>query len=66
MEDFISRLQEGQSEVQTKIDKLTEFTLSVAFAKINETQKVLLRIQLTAMQTYNQCLVERLHNLQNG
>jgi len=47
-------------ELQEKIEKLEVFLANIEPWNITEVLKSLLNIQLNAMKTYNQCLVERL------
>lgn len=63
METFLERLQAEQRELNLKIEKLSAFQLSNAFEKVDPIQKVLLVVQLDAMRTYNQVLIQRLQNL---
>lgn len=63
MSDFKTRLVEEQGELEEKLDKLDSFILSDNFNKIDNVQKALLKVQATAMNTYNQCLKERLERL---
>jgi hypothetical protein len=63
MNDFKTRLVEEQSQLEEKLNKLDNFILSDNFKKIDDTQKALLSVQATAMNTYNQCLKERLERL---
>lgn len=63
MSTFIERLQTEMSELDDKIEKLSEFLLSDNFMKIDSVQQTLLRIQHSAMITYRHCLNERLSRL---
>ena len=63
MSDFKTRLVEEQVQLEEKLDKLGSFILSDNFNKIDNVQKALLKVQATAMNTYNQCLKERLERL---
>ena len=60
MNDFKSRLIAEKIQLDEKKDKLTEFQESEAFKKIDPVQMSLLNIQSQAMQTYSQCLLERI------
>ncbi|AXQ62691.1 shock protein C [Bacteroides phage PhiCrAssBcn1] len=63
MSDFKTRLVEEQVQLEEKLNKLSSFILSDNFNKIDDVQKALLQVQATAMNTYNQCLKERLERL---
>lgn len=63
MNDFKTRLVEEQKALELKLDKLDFFLESEKAKEINDTQLALLRIQATAMNTYNQCLKERIERL---
>lgn len=63
MEDFKTRLILEHTELNEKIEKLDTFTKSDKFTLIDNVQMTLLNIQLCAMQTYSQCLVERIARL---
>lgn len=60
---FKDRLEQENSDLEEKIIKLNTFVCTEAFNKIDPLQMSLLKIQLQAMITYNQCLNERLVNL---
>lgn len=63
MKNFISRLQDEKDQIDKKIEKLDAFTKSGDFDNIDNVQRGLLRIQLSAMQNYSQVLYERLWRL---
>ena len=63
MDDFKSRLIDEQSQLQEKQDKLDAFLMSDKVNSIDDVQKALLQVQATAMNTYNQCLKERIERL---
>jgi hypothetical protein len=63
MSDFKTRLVEEQVQLEEKLNKLDSFILNDNFNKIDNVQKALLKVQATAMNTYNQCLKERLERL---
>jgi len=63
MSDFKTRLVTEQSELESKLSKLDDFILSDKFNEIDDTQKALLQVQATAMNTYLQCLTERISRL---
>ena len=60
MKPHEERVIEEQKELQTKIDKLTDFLELAPLPGLEHTQYVLLQIQLTAMLTYNNVLVHRI------
>ena len=64
VKSFIERLIDEKSEVDVRTAKLEVFIMKEDFKKIDVTQQALLNIQLKAMQTYSQCLQERLVLLQ--
>ena len=63
MEDFKSRLSKEISELTEKLDKLDSFLMSDKVSTIDDVQNALLHVQATAMNTYLQCLKERLERL---
>lgn len=63
MSDFKTRLETEKIELDEKIEKLSAFQSSENFANIDSVQQTLLNIQLKAMQTYSQILLERLVRL---
>jgi len=63
MPDFKERLVEEQVQLEEKLDKLDAFLMSDKVNEIADVQKALLQVQATAMNTYNQCLKERLERL---
>jgi hypothetical protein len=63
MSDFKECLIEEQKQLEEKLAKLDDFLLSEKVKKIDDVQKALLQVQATAMNTYNQCLKERLERL---
>ncbi len=58
--ELIEKLQVEGKELSEKINNLISFTNGEKFREINHAQQSLLKIQLQAMQTYDQCLRERL------
>ncbi len=60
MSDFKQRLETEKTELVEKMTKLSDFTKTDNFVKIEPIQQSLLLIQLKAMQTYDQCLAGRL------
>ena len=63
MSDFKERLTEESLELEEKVYKLENFIIGDSFTSIDPIQQVLLKVQLKAMQTYEQCLVERMNTL---
>jgi hypothetical protein len=60
MSDFKSRLLEEKAQLDERGDKLNSFIVSEKFESIDPIQKSLLKVQLQAMVTYGQCLMERI------
>ncbi|MGL5716926.1 MAG: crAss001_48 related protein [Paraclostridium sp.] len=60
MEDFIKRLITEKEELSEKRSKLEAFIGTDKFTDLAATHMSLLNIQLQAMLTYEQCLVERI------
>ena len=63
MNDFKSRLEVEKSELEERLNKLDTFLMSEKVYSIDDVQKALLQVQATAMNTYLQCLKERLQRL---
>lgn len=63
MNDFKTRLIEEQKALGEKLNKLDGFLMSEKVSGVDDTQKALLKVQATAMNTYNQCLLERIERL---
>ena len=63
MSDFKTRLVEEQAQLEEKLDKLDAFLVSEKVKEIDDVQKALLQVQATAMNTYLQCLKERIERL---
>ena len=63
MEDFKTRLINEQLALEEKISKLDSFLMSEKVNEIDDVQKALLHVQATAMNTYWQCLSERIERL---
>ena len=63
MSNFKERLVEEQAQLEEKLMKLDAFRMSEKFEEIDDVQKALLNVQSAAMNTYNQCLKERLERL---
>ena len=60
---FKTRLTEEKAELSEKMEKLRAFIASEDFTKIDNVQMTLLNIQIKAMETYSQCLLERIVRL---
>ncbi len=54
------RLIKEKSELSVRLEKLRLFIASEKFTEIDPVQMTLLNIQLKAMETYSQCLLERI------
>lgn len=63
MNDFKSRLIEEKAQLEEKLNKLDAFLVSEKVKEIDDVQKALLQVQATAMNTYLQCLKERIERL---
>lgn len=63
MADFKERLQEEKAQLEERLNKLDTFLQSEKVKEIDHVQKALLQVQSTAMNTYLQCLLERLERL---
>jgi hypothetical protein len=63
MSDFKTRLETEKVELEQKLDKLDAFILSEKSKEIDDVQNALLHVQATAMNTYLQCLKERIERL---
>lgn len=63
MNDFKTRLETEKVELEEKLNKLDAFLVSEKVKDIDDVQKALLQVQATAMNTYLQCLKERIERL---
>lgn len=63
MSNFKERLVIEQEELSNRLDKLNDFLLSEKVNNIDDVQLALLQVQATAMNTYLQCLNERINRL---
>lgn len=63
MSNFKERLTEEHIALTEKINKLEDFILDEKFKTIDPIQQSLLKVQFQSMQTYNQCLIERIASL---
>lgn len=63
MNDFKLRLEVEKFELEEKLNKLDAFLVSEKVKDADDVQKALLQVQATAMNTYLQCLKERIERL---
>ena len=63
MEGFKTRLVDEYNQLEEKLNKLDAFLISDKVDCIEDVQKALLHVQATAMNTYLQCLRERIERL---
>jgi len=63
MSTFLERLNEEANDLAGKMLKLGDFIGSENFGNIDGVQQILLQVQIKAMDTYLQCLRERLYQL---
>ena len=63
MSDFKTRLEAEKAELNEKLYKLDEFMASDKLNDVDDVQKALLHVQAKAMNTYLQCLKERIERL---
>ena len=63
MSDFKTRLETEKLEPEEKLNKLDAFLMSEKVNSVDDVQKALLQVQATAMNTYLQCLKERIERL---
>ena len=63
MSTFLERLLLEKAELEDKTAKLSSFIDGSIFSTIDPVQQILLKIQVKAMQTYLQCLMERIELL---
>lgn len=60
MSDFKTRLLDEKQQLDEKREKLQAYLGSDKFMQIDAVQQRLLNIQIHAMNTYSQCLLERI------
>ena len=65
MSTFIDRLLAEETELNERKFKLQNFVESEGFKGIDREQQALLKIQLSAMTTYSECLNQRLIQINN-
>lgn len=63
MDDFKQRLLDEKDQLEERLNKLDAFLESEKVKAIDDTQRALLKVQATAMNTYLQCLSERIERL---
>lgn len=63
MSDFKTRLLEEKQQLDDKIEKLNSFLDSDKVGEIDVVQLTLLNVQVKAMKTYSQILLERIIRL---
>jgi hypothetical protein len=63
MNDFKTRLENEKFELDERLDKLDAFLVSDKIKEVDDVQKALLQVQAVAMNTYLQCLKERIERL---
>ena len=63
MNDFKTRLIDEKNQLEEKLNKLDSFLVSEKVNSVDDVQKALLQVQATAMNTYLQCLKERIERL---
>jgi len=65
MKELLKKLKEEKEILEKKVEKLEVFiNESVEYTEINETQRILIPIQLDSMKLYLNVLKERIWNLQ--
>ncbi len=57
------KLEKEKENLNARMEALRTFIQSDKFSKIDSVQMTLLNIQLKAMETYSQCLLERITRL---
>lgn len=60
MEDFQQRVVEEKEELETKMEKLSDFMHGDTYAELSATDQGLLMVQLVAMQNYSDALSRRM------
>ena len=63
MEDFKTRLVDEYNQLEEKLNKLDAFLMSDKVDSVADVQNALLYVQAAAMNTYLQCLRERIERL---
>jgi len=62
-QEIKERLIEEKTQLSEKLEKLRNFIASDEFTEIDSVQMTLLNIQIKSMETYSQCLLERIVRL---
>lgn len=62
--NFKTRLNDEAVQLEEKLNKLDAFLMSEKVNNVEDVQKVLLKVQTAAMNTYLQCLKERIEQLE--
>ena len=63
-DNFKKSLRIEEEELRERILKLNAFILSENFVRAESKQKILLKLQLSAMKTYHECLTFRIIDLE--
>ena len=66
MNDFLTRLVDEQLELQSKLEKLSDFISSGKIANVDLDQQRLLKMPVSAMVLYNEILKDRISLLTNN
>lgn len=66
MDNFAERLINERIELAERKNKLKHFVDSDKFYSIDKTQQSLLKIQLNAMETYHEVLMQRINHLRTS
>ena len=66
MNDFLTRLVDEQLELQSKLEKLSDFISSGKISNVELDQQRLLKMQVSAMVLYNEILKDRISLLTNN
>ncbi len=61
--EYLNRIKEEKVELSKKLEALRLFIKSDKFKDIDSVQMTLLNIQIKSMETYSQCLLERIVRL---
>ena len=66
MDNFLTRLVDEQLELQSKLEKLSDFISSGKISNVELDQQRLLKMQVSAMVLYNEILKDRISLLTNN
>lgn len=61
--DLKTKLEQEKRELDEKMERLNNFLMSDKANQIEDVQRALLHVQSIAMNTYSQCLLERIIRL---